>query len=97
MNEKIKQLASQVHVTGDPWKNKGEPEYLWFNFREDALEKFAELIVRECMATSDELKAQYLSSRKSATDFVEKNIYAEGEIACNTLRYMMRTRFGIEK
>jgi hypothetical protein len=54
MNERIRELAEQVHVTGDPWKNKDEPEYLWFNFREDALEKFAELIVRECITQINE-------------------------------------------
>ena len=48
-SELIKQLAKQVHVVGDPWKNKDEPEYNWYNFREDALEKFVALIVQECL------------------------------------------------
>jgi hypothetical protein len=59
--------------------------------------KFAELIVAECMTMSDELKAQYLTSRKSTMDFDEKNIYAEGEAACDVLKYKMKKHFGVEQ
>ena len=58
--------------------------------------KFAELIVQDCMAMSDELKAQYLTSRKSAMDFAEKNIYAEGEAACDILKFKMKRQFGVQ-
>jgi hypothetical protein len=59
--------------------------------------KFAELIVKECMTMSDELKAQYLTSRKSTMDFDEKNIYAEGEAACDIIKYKMKKQFGVEE
>jgi len=59
--------------------------------------KFAELIVGECLTMSDELKAQYLTSRKSTMDFDEKNIYAEGEAACDVLKYKMKKHFGVEE
>lgn len=59
--------------------------------------KFAELIIKDCMAMSDELKAQYLTSRKSTMDFDEKNIYAEGEAACDILKYKMKRHFGVEE
>jgi hypothetical protein len=49
------------------------------------------------MTMSDELKAQYLTSRKSTMDFDEKNIYAEGEAACDILRYKMKKHFGVEE
>jgi hypothetical protein len=58
--------------------------------------KFAELIVKECMTMSDELKAQYLTARKSTMEFDEKNIYAEGEAACDVLKYKMKKHFGLE-
>jgi hypothetical protein len=48
------------------------------------------------MTMSDELKAQYLTSRKSTMDFDEKNIYAEGEAACDVLKYKMKKHFGVE-
>jgi hypothetical protein len=57
---------------------------------------FAELLLKECMTMSDELKAQYLTSRKSTMDFDEKNIYAEGEAACDVLKYKMKKHFGVE-
>jgi hypothetical protein len=60
-------------------------------------QKFAELVVKECMTMSDELKAQYLTSRKSTMDFDEKNIYAEGEAACDVLKYKMKKHFGVEE
>jgi hypothetical protein len=46
---------------------------------------------------SDELKAQYLTSRKSTMYFDEKNIYAEGEAACDILRYKMKKHLGVEE
>lgn len=45
MNERIKELAKQCYETG-PIGKDGWPEYSRFNE-----EKFAELIVRECIAT----------------------------------------------
>jgi hypothetical protein len=89
MNQRIRELKEQATRTamwiGDP--DAGELD----------AEKFAELIVRECMTMSDELKAQYLTSRKSTMDFDEKNIYAEGEAACDVLKYKMKKHFGVEE
>ena len=42
MNERIRQLAKQAGV-GDNW-NKAD----WYSMSPEMLEKFAELIVREC-------------------------------------------------
>ena len=89
MNERIRELAEQ---TGWRYDN-GE-----WQFADDSdIEKFAELIVRLCMTMSDELKAQYLTSRKSTMDFDEKSIYAEGEAACDVLKYKMKKHFGVEE
>jgi hypothetical protein len=94
MSERIKLLAEQSGVK----LNSGMYEGPFIGaVREDWLEKFAELIVKECMSMSDELKAQYFTSRKSTMDFDEKNIYAEGEAACDTLRYKMKKHFGVEE
>jgi hypothetical protein len=43
MNERIKQLAEQ---TGYIWHASGEPQI--YEFTPEKLEKFSELIVREC-------------------------------------------------
>jgi hypothetical protein len=93
MNERIRQLAEQADwrfsdkITGDELQP----------ILDKRLEEFAELIVRECMSMSDELKAQYLTSRKSTMDFDEKNIYAEGEAACDVLKYKMKKHFGVKE
>jgi hypothetical protein len=99
MNERIVKLISEADAYAWTIAEKyvpecGEVNYLW----EDAFrKKFAELIVRECMSMSDELKAQYFTNRKGTMDFDEKNIYAEGEAACDTLRYKMKKHFGVEE
>lgn len=59
--------------------------------------KFAQLIIKDCMTMGDDLKAQYLTSRKSTMDFDEKQIYAEGEAACDILKYKMKQHFGVKK
>lgn len=103
MNERIRELAKQARDWAEVSYKKQNEQFTshWDNpigytpsqFFE---QKFAELIVRECMAMSDELKAQYFTSRKSAMNFDEKNIYAEGEVACDVLKYKMKKHFGIE-
>jgi hypothetical protein len=85
MNERIQELIKQSGYDSRYCSEDFDPE------------KFAELIVRECMTMSDELKAQYLTSRKSTMDFDEKNIYAEGEAACDVLKYKMKKHFGVEE
>ena len=94
MNERIKELAEQAEVTG---YFAAGTEYATPIPLTPELQKFAELIVRECMTMSDELKAQYLTSRKSTMDFDEKNIYAEGEAACDVLKYKMKKHFGVDE
>ena len=94
MNERIKQLAEQAKFMAEEDINK----QISYNTELKAFaEKFAQLIVQDCMAMSDELKAQYLTSRKSTMDFDEKNIYAEGEAACDILKYKMKRHFGVEE
>jgi S-adenosylmethionine:diacylglycerol 3-amino-3-carboxypropyl transferase len=101
MNERIKELAVQARNYALDEKRIYErmhnTEQCMEEYREVYNEKFAELIVRECMSMSDELKAQYLTSRKSTMDFDEKNIYAEGEAACDILRYKMKKHLGVEE
>ena len=92
MNKRIKELAEQASQYANEQNELHGVGYV-ITFKE----KFAELIVRECMSMSDELKAQYFTSRKSTMDFDEKNIYAEGEAACDTLRYKMKKHFGVEE
>lgn len=61
------------------------------------MDKFAELIVRECMSMCDETQANYLKHRKATIDFDEKNIFAEGEAASDVIKHKMKKHFGIEE
>jgi hypothetical protein len=94
MNKLIQELAEQAgfYVAGGKIYIPSTSEEIT-----TCQKKFAELIVKECMTMSDELKAQYLTSRKSTMDFDEKNIYAEGEAACDVLKYKMKKHFGVEE
>ncbi len=89
MNERIRELAEQaVNSISD---------HIDFDIPDVFKEKFAELIVVECMKTCDDLQTQYLTSRKSTTGFHEKNIYAEGEAACDIIKYKMKKQFGVQE
>jgi hypothetical protein len=93
MNERIRLLAEQAFFDDA----SSQPSDRMYTFSDHKMQKFAELIVGECLTMSDELKAQYLTSRKSTMDFDEKNIYAEGEAACDVLKYKMKKHFGVEE
>jgi hypothetical protein len=48
------------------------------------------------MTMCDTVSADYLKHRKGAFDFQDKNIYAEGEAACDIIKYKMKKHFGVE-
>jgi hypothetical protein len=54
MNERIKELAEQ---TGYIWHTSGEPQI--YEFTPEKMEKFAELIVKECVSKIENEAAQY--------------------------------------
>lgn len=94
MNERIKLLAEQAGFFPVPDDTESDWEYRAENAR---YEKFAELIVQECMSMCDEQRARYFGHRVATDDFQDKNIYAEGEAACDILRYKMKKQFGVEE
>ena len=51
MNERIKELAKQ---TGYIWHASGDPQI--YEFTPEKLEKFAELIGRECLSIADSIR-----------------------------------------
>jgi hypothetical protein len=100
MNEHTKLLAEQARSLGNDEASYLERvhnrTYTIDEVNEIHYQKFAQLIVAECMTMSDELTAEYLTRRKSTMDFAEKNICAEGETACDILKYKMKRHFGVE-
>jgi hypothetical protein len=87
MNERIKQLAEQATLA----VTKPDGHYIVQAWQA----KFAELIVKECMTMCDDTRADYFKHRKSADDFQDKNIYAEGEAASDIIKYKIKKHFGV--
>ena len=62
MNERIKELAKQ---TGYIWHASGDPQI--YEFTPEKLEKFAELIIRECISavedTNDRHRKDYFANK----------------------------------
>ena len=92
MNERIYTLAEQASATR--WNDELNGNSI--DFSPEQLDKFAELIVRECMLFCDETRSDYLKHRKASDDFTDKNIYAEGEAASDIIKYKMKKHFGVE-
>jgi len=61
------------------------------------VEKFTELIIKECASLCEDLSFQYERYRMEETDFGMKNIYAEGQAACDVIQHKMKKHFGIEQ
>lgn len=88
-NQRLAELASQADV----WARSDNSAMVFEVWQERYTQHLTKLIMQECMAQCDALSQQYLQHRKGTTDFDEKNIYAEGEAACDTLKYKLRRMF----
>lgn len=98
MNEKIKELAEKagckVLDDGDwyiPTANGLEKIVYTHGV---GLEKFAELIIHECIQICDESRLDYLSHRKSAHDPEDRLVYNEGIAASDNIKYKIVRKLG---
>jgi hypothetical protein len=96
MNERTLELAKQAGLKVESWMTNPPKPFQILGSTEQ-FEKFAELIVRECMTMCDETQSDYFKHRKASNDFTDKNIYAEGEAASDIIKYKMKKHFGVEK
>jgi len=87
MNERIKELAEQTGIINTELLNESQ---------KIMLERFAESIVQQCMSMCDERRAVYFGQRVASDVFIDKNMYAEGEAACEAIRYNIKQHFGVE-
>jgi hypothetical protein len=87
MNERILKLFMQACRHAD---------YEHQNVPKDLVEKFSELIVKECMAMCDETQAVYSKHRLASLNFTDKNRYAAGEQAADTIYSKIKQHFGVE-
>jgi hypothetical protein len=90
MNERIKELVDQILPNEKEW-HKGDPKDWGYFFSGDELEKFAELIVKECI---DKIETHRIPVGNSAA----------GEMACEwtyaalkEIRDEIKEHFGVEE
>ena len=95
MNERIQELHQQakdfINEVSD-----ADGVYQGKEYPQAVREKFAELIVQDFLSICKTEGDGYYKLRKSEVDFSEKNIYAEGETACDRIRVMTKRHFGVE-
>lgn len=97
MNERIRELAVEAEEYAFNEIQKPQDSTKWKSYTQFYNEKFAELIVLECVSLCEDLKFQHRGYRMEETDFGMKNIYAEGEATCDLLQYKMKKHFGVEE
>lgn len=90
MNKRIKELIEQS-TTIEYGVDNG------FDRTTFDKEKFAESIIQECMSLCEEQRARYFGYRIAASDFVDKNMWAQAEATCDTLRHRMVKQFGVKE
>ena len=92
MNAEIKELLLQAGIKFD----KDIEDIDVCVMLPSDLEKFAELIVRQCLATCVEVERDYRIDRTTTVDFELKNIFAEGENACTKIHDLIKDRFAVK-
>ena len=56
--------------------------------------RFADLIIAECILICDDVSGDYLKHRRSTVDFGEKTIFAEGEAAADSIKHKIKRYLG---
>ena len=91
MNERIEHCLYQSGLTAQGcWDELDD-------YAKQGIEKFAELIVRECVEICDAKRAEYTKLSKDADNFTDKNLWAEGEISAHRIRISIQEHFGVEE
>ena len=85
MNERIRELAERL----DTWY----PDQGWFIFNDEQLEKFAELIVRECFGCIDIMEKIANSTNASIPKDYDKHTYLK---TLDSLKGLLKVHFGVE-
>jgi hypothetical protein len=86
MNERIKELYLQAHsirnYDGDPMRDGNPPDVYWQG--ETSAERFAELIVRECVSTL-------------GCEIVHNDNYTEKNKIISDMMELLKQHFGVEQ
>ena len=83
MNKRIKELVDQILPNEKEW-HKGDPKDWGYFFSGNELEKFAELIVREC-------------ANRMGEEIVYNNAYKERNKAISDMIEVVKQHFGVKE
>lgn len=87
MNERIKELMAQAGFDPAALERMGiMPQ----------VEKCVGLIIRDCIDSISNIEEQFFNARIAATDFTDKNRFAEAETACEMSKRKIEMHFGVE-
>jgi hypothetical protein len=92
MNNNIQKLYDKSFVRDDYVNVGPDGPSMEFRFNPD---KFAKLIVQECIAMCDEAREKYFDAQVRTDNFSEKNIHASGGVACKNIREQIAEHFGV--
>ena len=92
MNKRIRELAKQ---TGYIWHASGDPQI--YEFTPEKLEKFAELIVRECIDIAKQVENEKFEVAGSAEPEYRKGINDGRRNAAWGIKNRMKLHFGVEE
>ena len=87
MNNRIKELMAQAGFDPAAIERMGVMPQS---------EKFAELIIKECIRACGSVQEQFFNGRIATDDFNLKNRFAEAETACDMVQTKIEMIFGIE-
>lgn len=59
--------------------------------------RFAKLIIQDFIDICNAEKNNYSKDRQASYDWEDKNIYAEGEAACASIKHQVKQRFEVEE
>jgi len=89
MNERIKELAEQAFFD----ESTSRPSTKMYTFSEHKMEKFAQLIVKECL---NQVREQYLPVLED--ELMMKDTHWDGYVQCGVDSYVaIKEHFGVEE
>ena len=92
MNERIRELWTQA---GGHYNNGNQ--HTWPEYTIDDLEKFAQLIVRECIELATNEKLRYSSSCNKEADWAKQLMMLHCATSMDNYKILLREHFGVEE
>jgi hypothetical protein len=96
MNERIKEFAKQAEQYALDKANEGDDEDYDYSFDDDFQEKFAELIVRECIELAMNERLRYSSYDKQA-DWAKQLMMLHCATSMDNYKILLQEHFGVEE